>query len=47
MTQDEVGLDNSDDENEATWRRMRYEREQLLRQQMGGDKDVVGIQRGI
>lgn len=39
--QDEAGLDNSDDENEATWRRMRYEREQLLKQQMGDDKDVV------
>lgn len=25
---------NSDDENEAEWRRIRYEREQLLKQQI-------------
>lgn len=42
LAQEEVGMDNSDDENEATWRRMRYEREQLLKQQ-NGEKDVVGI----
>lgn len=27
-------LNNSDDENEAEWRRIRYEREQLLKQQI-------------
>lgn len=43
VNQEDIGIDNnSDDENEANWRRMRYEREQLLKQQMSGDKDVVG-----
>lgn len=33
---------NSDDENEAEWRRIRYEREQLLKQQQQQkDADLV------
>lgn len=31
---------NSDDENEAEWRRIRYEREQLLKQQIKGSESV-------
>ncbi|XP_055305136.1 claspin [Sitodiplosis mosellana] len=41
INQEEIGIDNSDDENEENWRRMRYEREQLLKKQMSGDKDVT------
>ena len=43
VDQEETGLDNSDEEDEESWRRMRYEREQLLKQQMSGDKDMVGL----
>lgn len=43
VDQEEAGLDNSDDEDEENWRRMRYEREQLLKQQTNGDKDMVGL----
>lgn len=35
-----VGEQNSDDENEAQWRRIRYEREQLLKQQTEGNNSV-------
>lgn len=38
--QDLVGEQNSDDENEAEWRRIRYEREQLLKQQTEGNSSV-------
>lgn len=33
-------LNNSDDENEAEWRRIRYEREQMLKQQINGNESV-------
>lgn len=33
-------LNNSDDENEAEWRRIRYEREQLLKQQIKDSEAV-------
>lgn len=35
--EDGGGIENSDDENEAEWRRVRYEREQLLKQQVNSD----------
>lgn len=44
---EEVGIDNSDDENESTWRRMRYEREQLLKQQIGDDKNAVCLKSNL
>lgn len=37
----ETMLNNSDDENEAEWRRIRYEREQLLKQQMKDGQMVM------
>lgn len=40
IEQDEIVMPNSDDENEAEWRRVRYEREQLLKQQTT-EKDSV------
>lgn len=42
IDQDATGgvLNNSDDENEVEWRRIRYEREQLLKQQIK-DNDSV------
>lgn len=36
-------LNNSDDENEAEWRRIRYEREQLLKQQIK-DSEAVRLE---
>lgn len=36
IDQESATLQNSDDENEAEWRRVRYEREQLLKQQRDG-----------
>lgn len=41
IDQETATLQNSDDENEAEWRRVRYEREQLLKQQKDG-ADAVG-----
>lgn len=38
---EEASMQNSDDENEAEWRRIRYEREQLLKQQTVEKESVI------
>lgn len=43
---DEVATQESDDENEIEWRRLRYEREQLLKQQLeqtGAQDEVIKV----
>lgn len=38
--QENVEANDSDDENEEEWRRLRYEREQVLKQQANGNTTV-------
>lgn len=47
IDQETITLQNDDDENEAEWRRIRYEREQVLKKQMNESDSVWFISHKI